>query len=64
LYAYAYVKARVCAGLCYVCEQVLSWFLDHQKETGLPICRIKNKFAFASSDLVGNFSSIGFENKI
>ncbi len=45
---------RVCvrAGMG-VCAQVLSWFLDHEEENGLSICRLKNKFAFKSNELVG-----------
>jgi hypothetical protein len=34
------------------CAQVLGWFLDHQEENGLPVSRIKNKFALASDELV------------
>jgi hypothetical protein len=32
---------------------VLSWFLDHEDENGLLICRLKNKFAFEKDELVG-----------
>ena len=48
-----YLYVLVYLSVCNVCEQVLSWFLDHDEENGLPICRLKNKFAFESDELVG-----------
>jgi hypothetical protein len=39
--------------MCCIYKQVLSWFLDHQEENGLPICRLKNKFALTKDELVG-----------
>ena len=36
----------------FFCAQVLSWFLDHEKQNGLFVCRLKNKFACTKDELV------------
>ena len=34
--------------MTHVEAQVASWFSDHEDETGLIVCRVKNKFSAAS----------------
>ena len=43
-----------CPTLITMCAhiQVLEWFTRHEAENGLPVCRIKNKFAFSRDELV------------
>ena len=48
-------RSRPCSHLA----QVLDWFLNHQEENRLILCRIKNKFAFSDDELV----SIAMSNR-
>ena len=47
----------VCNGPAEIME-VVSWFASNEDETGLRLCRIKNKFAFSDDDLLGGYRDV------
>ena len=47
----------VCKGSSQI-VQVLAWFTEHEKETGLKVCRIKNKFAFHENQVADGYRDL------
>jgi hypothetical protein len=39
---------------------VYRWFVNRESETGLRVCRIKNKFSFKKEDVVGGYRDLMF----